>query len=104
MKIVHTAFLTLLLFGLTFAASYPSCMAAGGTLKCCNFETAQKLVNHGLLPLGSDLQNLLEQCNDITVPVVGIAVPVRSQCAQEILCCGEINQNGRINFGCTPFS
>lgn len=69
-----------------------SCTAKGGQIKCCNSDTAKKVTSHGLLS-GLDLQNLLGQCNDVTVPVVGVAVPIKSQCSQQTVCCGEINQN-----------
>ncbi|KAI5460543.1 hypothetical protein BGZ63DRAFT_425050 [Mariannaea sp. PMI_226] len=73
----------------------------GNSVHCCNAETAKKLTNGGLLGLGIDLQNLLGQCNEVTVPVLGVGVPIKSQCSQQTVCCGEIEQNGLINLGCT---
>ncbi|KAI5455631.1 hypothetical protein BGZ63DRAFT_398118 [Mariannaea sp. PMI_226] len=73
----------------------------GNTVHCCNIETAKKLTNHGLIPIGLDLENLLGQCNEVTVPVIGVGVPVKTQCSQQAVCCGKIKQNGLINLGCT---
>ncbi|KAI5460906.1 hypothetical protein BGZ63DRAFT_464916 [Mariannaea sp. PMI_226] len=73
----------------------------GNKIHCCDAETAKKLTNHGLIPVGLDLQNLLGQCNEVTVPVLGVAVPVKTQCSQQAVCCGHIEQNGLVNLGCT---
>ncbi|KAI5464023.1 hypothetical protein BGZ63DRAFT_411866 [Mariannaea sp. PMI_226] len=73
----------------------------GNTVHCCNAETAKKLTNKGLIPIGLDLENLLGQCNEVTVPVIGVAVPVKSQCSQQAVCCGKSVQNGLVNLSCT---
>ncbi|KAI5464438.1 hypothetical protein BGZ63DRAFT_451659 [Mariannaea sp. PMI_226] len=73
----------------------------GNTVHCCDSETAKKLTNTGLIPIGLDLENLLGQCNEVTVAVLGVAVPVKSQCSQQTVCCGKSQQNGLVNLGCT---
>lgn len=72
-----------------------TCASDGGILYCCDSETAKQLTNPGPISTTADLQNLLGQCNEVTVPVLGAAVPVKAQCSQQAVCCGEINQNVR---------
>jgi hypothetical protein len=76
----------------------------GNTVHCCNSETVKKLTGHGLIPINADLQNLLGQCNDVTVAVLGGAVPIKNLCSQQAVCCGEIEQNGLVNLGCTALN
>ncbi|OAQ65283.1 fungal hydrophobin domain-containing protein [Pochonia chlamydosporia 170] len=75
---------------------------ANSVVKCCNSQTADKLFNKGGLLSNLDLKNLLGNCNDVTVPVVGAAVPVKSQCSNQAVCCGETHQNGLVNVACVP--
>jgi hypothetical protein len=75
----------------TNLARQDSC-GSGSTVHCCNNETSQKLIGHGLIPINADLQNLLGQCNDVTVAVLGGAVPIKNVCSQQAVCCGEIEQ------------
>jgi hypothetical protein len=78
----------------TNLARQDSC-GSDSTVHCCNNETAEKVTGHGLIPINADiadLQNLLGQCNDITVAVLGGAVPIKNLCSQQAVCCGEIEQ------------
>merc|ERR1712023_268298 len=78
---------------------------AGSTAHCCNDETAQAVTNHdGLSPDVGGIKNLLGQCSDITVAVIGGAVPIKNMCKQTAVCCGDMEQNGIVNFGCTPIN
>ncbi|KAJ5177167.1 fungal hydrophobin domain-containing protein [Penicillium canariense] len=72
-----------------------------GNILCCDPETAKQLTDPGL---GSDvdLQNLLGQCNEVTVPVDDTDDSIKSQCSQQAVCCGESEQNGVVDIGCTP--
>lgn len=63
----------------------------GDTIHCCNSATANQLTDHGLIPITADLQNLLSQCNDVTVPAIGLAVPIKNQCSQQAVCCDKID-------------
>ena len=67
---------------------------AGSTAHCCNDETAQAVTNHdGLSPDVGGIKNLLGQCSDITVAVIGGAVPIKNMCKQTAVCCGDMEQN-----------
>jgi hypothetical protein len=69
---------------------------AGSTAHCCNDETAQAVTNHdGLSPDVGGIKNLLGQCSDITVAVIGGAVPIKNMCKQTAVCCGNMEQNVR---------
>lgn len=73
------------------SASVGDVCGNGNTIQCCNAETANKAVG-GLLG-NLDLSNLLAGCNDITATIIGAAVPIKDQCKQEAICCGEQKQN-----------
>jgi hypothetical protein len=78
----------------TNVARQDSC-GSDSTVHCCNNETADKLTGRGLIPINADiadLQNLLGQCNDITVAVLGGAVPIKNLCSQQAVCCGDMEQ------------
>ncbi|CAG5179622.1 uncharacterized protein ALTATR162_LOCUS9378 [Alternaria atra] len=90
----------------TNVARQDSC-GSDSTVHCCNNETADKLTGRGLIPINADiadLQNLLGQCNDITVAVLGGAVPIKNLCSQQAVCCGDMEQTGLVNLGCTPLN
>ncbi|KJZ74695.1 hypothetical protein HIM_05812 [Hirsutella minnesotensis 3608] len=69
----------------------------GNQVKCCN----KKVQNHAGGLLG-DLDLLDLQCNDVDVPVIGVTNLIKEKCKMQAVCCGQINQNGLINAGCTP--
>lgn len=64
---------------------------------CCNSETSEKLVSKDTLANAdiAKFQNLLGQCNDITVAVFGGALssPLEDTCTQQAVCCGDMKQD-----------
>ncbi|EOA83739.1 hypothetical protein ACJQWK_01094 [Exserohilum turcicum] len=77
---------------------------ANSKFHCCDSATAKKIEAIGVIPITdvADLHQLLGQCNAI-VPIIPIVSP-NKQCTQNAICCGEYEQNGLINLGCTPIS
>ncbi|EMD60664.1 hypothetical protein GGP41_000965 [Bipolaris sorokiniana] len=73
---------------------------------CCNNETAEKAVKpKSVFPIDADiadLQNLLGQCNDVTVAVFRNLVPLNRMCSQQAVCCNKTEQTGVVNIGCNP--
>ena len=63
---------------------------------CCNNETAEKAVKpKSVFPIDADiadLQNLLGQCNDVTVAVFRNLVPLNRMCSQQAVCCNKTEQ------------
>lgn len=72
-----------------------ACSSNGDTVYCCDSQTAKALTGNSLTSSPIHRQSLLGQCNSADIPIVGVAVPVKSQCSQQAVCCGEINQHVR---------
>ncbi|KAG9191425.1 hypothetical protein G6011_09513 [Alternaria panax] len=88
----------------TNVARQDSC-GSHSTAHCCNDETTEQLTHRdGLSPDVTVLKSLLAQCSDITVAVIGGAVPIKNMCKQQAVCCGDMEQSGVVNFGCTPIN
>ncbi|KAL1792952.1 hypothetical protein ACET3X_009459 [Alternaria dauci] len=77
---------------------------ANSTAHCCNDETTEALTHHDSFTDLLELKNLLGQCSDITVAVIGGAVPIKNMCKQTAVCCGDMEQAGVVNVGCTPLN
>ncbi|EUC31931.1 hypothetical protein COCVIDRAFT_105356 [Bipolaris victoriae FI3] len=73
---------------------------------CCNNETAEKATSKkSVFPIDADvadLQNLLGQCNDVTVAIFRNLVPLNRMCSQQSVCCNKSEQTGVINISCNP--
>ncbi|KAK2590483.1 hypothetical protein QQS21_011832 [Conoideocrella luteorostrata] len=74
----------------------------GNKVHCCDSETAKQLTGAGVIPVTADLQNLLGQCNEV-IPILSGLIG-KQECQQQTICCGEIQQNGLVNLGCTPIN
>ncbi|RYN15718.1 hypothetical protein AA0119_g12997 [Alternaria tenuissima] len=77
----------------TNVARQDSC-GSNSTVHCCNDETAEAVTSHdGISPDIGGVKNLLGQCSDITVAVLGGAVPIKNMCKQTAVCCGDMEQS-----------
>ncbi|KAK2601907.1 hypothetical protein QQS21_004498 [Conoideocrella luteorostrata] len=74
----------------------------GNKVHCCDSETAKQLTGQGVIPITADLQDLLGQCNEV-IPILSGLIG-KTQCQQQTICCGETQQNGVANLGCTPIN
>ncbi|OBT47698.1 hypothetical protein VE00_02220 [Pseudogymnoascus sp. WSF 3629] len=73
----------------------------GQVISCCNTKSTSTGAG-GLLGLGGVLDGVLGgNCNPLTIPVVGVAVPLSQACAGNQAACCTGDQHGLVNVQCT---
>ncbi|KFY17495.1 hypothetical protein V492_00623 [Pseudogymnoascus sp. VKM F-4246] len=73
----------------------------GQSIHCCNKSSVNN-GKGGLLGVGSILDGVFGTCSPLTIPVIGVAVPVNKACGDnQAACCTGAHNGGIVDLSCT---